>query len=158
MMKIVTGVFATIAWTACLPAFATDCPTAVISSIEKAHSGSKTLDCKDEREGGQILYEAKIRTADGRRLELGIRPDGAILFTEERIATSAVPAAVLQSLHARYADATVKEAERVTAANGQISFEVEFNSGGREKSMTVTEAGAFVEEEAEDDEDAGEDD
>jgi len=155
MMKTVTGVLATIAFTAGLPAVAKDCPPAVISSIEKAHSGAKTLACKDEHERGQILYEAKVRTADGRKLELDIRPDGAIVLTEEHIATSAVPPAVLQALHAKYPDATVKEAERLTAADGAISFEVEISSAGREKSMTVTEAGAFVEEEAEDDEDAG---
>ena len=156
-MRIAVAAFATIGLAAGLPAVAGDCPATVITSIERAHAGAKTLACKDEHEGGLTLYEAKIRTADGKKLELDIRPDGTILQTEEHIATSAVPVAVLQSLHSKYPDATVKEAERLTAANGEISFEVAFSSGGRRKAMTVTEAGAFVEEEAEDDEDSGKD-
>lgn len=78
----------------------------------------------------------------GRKLEVDVRPNGAILATGE------VPAAVLQTVQARYADATVREAEPLTAGNGEISYEIEFTSGKHNASMTVTEAGVFVEEES----------
>ena len=149
-MRNVTCLFAMIACAAGVPAVAKDCPAAVTSAIERAHSGAKTVTCQEEREEGTILYEARIRTTDGKKLELEIRPDGTILLTEEHIAASALPAAVLQSLHAKYADAAVEEAERLTAPNGDVSFEVVFASGGGKKSITVSEGGVSVEDAADD--------
>ena len=59
----------------------------------------------------------------------------------------------LFDIQAKYADAKVTEAERVTAGNGEVFFELAFVSGGRKREATLTKAGTFVEEEAEDDED-----
>lgn len=157
MMTMVTGILATMALAAGLPTFAGDCPAAVTSAVEKAHAGAKALACKSEREGGATLYEVELRTADGRTLELEVHPDGMILLTEEQIVTSEVPAAVSEALHTTYAGATVRDAERLTAANGEISYEISFTSGGRKQSMTVTEAGALVEVEADDDQAVGPD-
>lgn len=152
MTKLVIAVSATLAMAAAVAAHAGDCPVAVTSAVEKAHSSAKMLGCTHEREDGASVYEAKIRTSDGKELELRVGSDGAILETEEKIPAAELPAAVLQALHTKHADATVKKAERLTAANGEISFEIAFMSGGRKQDLTVTEAGALVDDDDDGDE------
>ena len=156
-MRIVMALLATMLLSSGFPILAGDCPTAVLAAVDKAHSGAKTLACKSEQEGTTV-YEVKIRTSDGKKLELAVRPDGAILLTEEPIATSELPAAVLAGVHARYPDARVTEVERLTAEKGEISFEVELTSGGHKQSITLTEAGAVVALEDEDEDAAADED
>jgi len=150
-MKTLTGMFATLLLVAGYPASAGDCPAEVISAVLKAHAGAKTLSCDDEREEGSTFYEVKIRTADGKKLEVEVDPDGTILVTEERVPSGDVPAAVVHALHAKYADAKIKDAERLTAGTGEVSYEITFVAGAGEKSMTVTEAGVVVDVEDDDD-------
>ena len=152
MTKLVIAVSATLAMAAGVAAHACDCPAAVTSAVEKAHSSAKTLGCTQEREDGANVYEAKVRTSDGKELELLVGSDGAILETEEKIPAAELPAAVLQALHTKHADATVKKAERLTDGNGEVSFEIAFVSGGRHEELTVTEAGAFIEDDDDGDE------
>jgi uncharacterized membrane protein YkoI len=150
---MVTAIFAAVAFAVALPADAGDCPAEVISAVQKSHSGAKTLSCHRELEDGATLYEVKIRTEDGKNLKLEIASDGKIIETEEAIPTSEIPAAVLKALQAEHPDAKVREAERVTDANGEVFFEIELTSGGRTQELTITESGSLVESEDDDFED-----
>jgi hypothetical protein len=146
LMKIAIGVLAMLTAAAVLPAHAGgDCPKAVISAAESSHSGAKTVACHPERDEGAILYEVKIRTSDGTNMELEVDSEGAILETAEQIPTRDVPAAAIRALRAKHPDAKIREAERITAGDGEIFFELVFTSGGRTQEMTVTESGALVE-------------
>jgi uncharacterized membrane protein YkoI len=138
---MMTGLFAAIAIAASVRAIAGDCPAPVTSAVAQAHPHAKTLACKAEKEDGRTVYEVKIKTADGKTLEMDVNPDGTILVTEERIAVGDVPAAVMSALRTAHADAKVSQAERLTSEDGEISYELTYKSGGHEHEMTVTQAG-----------------
>ena len=157
MKALTVALFGTLVFSAGLPALAGDCPAAVTASVTKAHAGAKTLSCGSEKEKGATIYEVKIRTADGKTLEIELNPDGTILVTEERIALGEVPVAVVNALHTAHADAKVSHAERLTSGDGEISYELTYKSGGHEHEMTVSPAGDVLEQD-EDGEDAAADD
>lgn len=122
------------------------CPAAVKTSVYKAHPDAKIRSCKRETQNGKTQYEVKLRAA-AKRLELDVSPDGAILLTEEKIEAAAVPAVVASAFSARYPQATATMAEKQTAANGKVTYELAFKSGGKTKEATFDSAGAFVSEE-----------
>jgi hypothetical protein len=142
-----TGLIATIVLTAGLPALATDCPKMVKATAEKAHAGAKMLSCHAEHDDDVDLYEMKLKTADGKDLELEIGADGAIIATEERIAPAKIPAAVTKSIEGKFGGVSVSESSRVTTAAGEVAYEIAFTSKAHLYSMTVKEDGTIVETE-----------
>ena len=89
----------------------------------------------------------KLTAKDGRKLELDVDPAGAILFTEESVAVSSVPQVVIAALGAKYTAAKPTRAEKQTAADGTISYELAFTTGGKKKESTFKADGSLVEEE-----------
>jgi uncharacterized membrane protein YkoI len=150
-MRTRTWWLAAMALSVAAPALAGDCPAAVMSAVERAQPKSKALSCKSEKEKGSTLYEVKVQTMDGKKLEMDVSPEGEILVTEEHIPLSAVPSAAMTSLEKKFAGARVSDAERLTAKDGEVSFELTFKAGGKEHEITVTEAGEIL---SVDDEDA----
>jgi len=122
------------------------CPAAVKTSVYKAYPDAKIRSCKRETHDGKTQYEVKLR-AGGKGLELDVSPDGAILLTEEKIELAAVPAVVTSAFSARYPKATATLAEKQTAADGKVTYELAFKSGGKTKETTFDSAGGFVSEE-----------
>jgi hypothetical protein len=125
-----------------------DCPAAVKDAVQKAHSSSRMTSCKQEKEKGKIQYEVKIMTKEETHLELDVSPEGAILLTEEVVATGSVPKAVMAAFDAKYAKKKVDRAEKQTHADGTVTYEVAFKDArGKKHEATFKEDGAFVEEE-----------
>ncbi len=129
------------------PVSAAECPPAVKAAVEKEHSGAKNITCKEEKENGKLQYEATITGKNGKKLELDVTPEGKILLTEERVALAKVPAAVMKSLKAKYADAKATSAVKQTAADGKVTYEIAFGAGKEKKEATFATDGTFVEEE-----------
>ena len=123
------------------------CPAAVKAAVDNAHAGSKIRSCKQGKENGKIEYEVKLRTSDGRKLELDVAPEGAILLTEEKIALAAVPPAVSAAFAARYPAAQASAAEKQTKPDGKASYELVFKVKGKKTEATFDESGSFVSEE-----------
>src|SRR2546426_12487509 len=70
------------------------CPTVVKDTMGKSYPGAKVVKCATEKEHGMTLYEVKIKTADGKSLELDLEPEGKILKVEEDVRVQDVPAAI----------------------------------------------------------------
>lgn len=66
---------------------------------------------------------------------------------EEKIALDDVPAAVTQAVMARYPDAKLHKAERVTNADRSVAYELGFETAAGWKEATFKPDGTFVEEE-----------
>ena len=130
-----------------LPGTAADCPGAVTAAVQKAHPGATVSSCKKEDEHGKQQYEVKLMAKDGQKLELDVDPAGAILLTEESVAVSSVPQVVIAALGAKYTAAKPTRAEKQTAADGTISYELAFTTGGKKKESTFKADGSLVEEE-----------
>jgi uncharacterized membrane protein YkoI len=154
-MKTLIGMIAMMTVAAGLPAGAGDCPKEVKAAAEKAHAGAKIGACHEEREDGSTLYEVALRTSDGKQLEVEISPDGAIVETEEIVSADALPAAVLKTVQKEHPGGKVGKVERITAADGAVSYEVVVTSGGRSQELTLSAAGVIeeIEEADADDED-----
>ena len=58
-----------------------------------------------------------------------------------------VPPEVMNAFQGKYAGATPTRAEKQTAADGKVSYELAFSAGGKKKEVTFTSEGGFVEEE-----------
>jgi hypothetical protein len=124
-----------------------ECPSRIVAAALAPHAGATVVSCNREREHGHTQYEVRLTTKDSARIEVDVSPEGRILLTEERIALGEVPPAVMRALTAKYAAARPSRAERQTAADGKVTYELGWESSGKRKEATFTADGAFVEEE-----------
>lgn len=123
------------------------CPAPVKEAVAKAYPASRVSACKQEKVGGKVQYEVRLKTSEGRKLEVDVAPEGAILLTEEKIAVSALPSAVSAAFAARYPKIKATAAEKQTKADGKSSYELAFKANGKKKEATFDESGNFVSEE-----------
>lgn len=123
------------------------CPSRVKEAIKKAHPGSTMRSCKEENDKGTIQFEVKLKTPEGRKLEVDVRPDGMVLLTEEEIAVAAIPPAVSAAFAARYPAAKATRAEKQTKPDDKVDYELAFTAKGKKMESTFNEKGSFVSEE-----------
>ena len=123
------------------------CPPAVAAAVQKAHAGAAIASCKQERDNGKTQFEVTLAPTDGRRMSLDVTPDGTIVLTEQSLAVSDVPPAVMKAFAAKYGAAKPTRAEMQTTADGRVSFEIAFAAGTKKKEATFASDGTFIEEE-----------
>ncbi|MBN8692347.1 MAG: PepSY-like domain-containing protein [Bacteroidetes bacterium] len=132
-----------------------DVPTAVVSAFKKQYPNVKEVEW--EKEGDN--YEAEIELVQvpmdgkGKKREveksLEYTATGELVKTEEQIEIKALPAAINDYVNKNYPGKKIKEASKITEANGTIKYEAEV-----EKQDLIFDAnGAFLEKEATKDDD-----
>lgn len=132
----------------CTPAFAKDrCPKAVSDAIAKAQPVGKMISCKAETENGKAQYEVRVSASDGRKLEIDVSPEGAILQTEEPVAVDSVPQTVREAFAAKFPGMTATRAEKQTSADGTVTFELAFTDATKRREATFAADGKYIEEE-----------
>lgn len=61
-----------------------DCPAAVQRVIQEKAEGGKILEVeKATRKDGSVVYEAEVRTAGGKKVEVKVDADGKLLAAED---------------------------------------------------------------------------
>ena len=140
-----------------IPAWASPCPTNVTDAAIHAHAGAVANECKQETEDGKLRYEVKITLKDGKRLELEVDPAGTILLTEEQVELAAVPPAVMTAFAAKYPGARATKAEKQTASDGSVTYELAFGAGAAKKEAAFNADGTAVEESKNADDEEGQD-
>lgn len=146
-IKTVTTALAAFAVASLVPLSASECPPAVTAAVEKAHAGATIASCKKEQENGKTQFDVTLAAAGGTELSMDVSPDGTILATEQPVAVSEVPAAVMNAFAAKYGAARPKRAEMITGPDGKVSYEIAFTAGAKKKEATFATDGTFVEEE-----------
>lgn len=132
-----------------------DVPAAVVSAFKKQYPNVKEVEW--EKEGNN--YEAEIELVQvpmdgkGKKREveksLEYTATGELVKTEEQIEIKALPAAINEYVNKNYPGKKIKEASKITEANGTIKYEAEV-----EKQDLIFDAnGAFLEKEATKDDD-----
>ncbi len=139
------------------PASASPCPVNVTDAVLHAHAGAVVDACKQGTEDGKLLYEVKITLKGGKRAEVDVDPGGTILLTEESVGLAAVPPAVMTAFAAKFPGAKATKAEKQTASDGSVTYELAFGADAAEKEATFTADGAPVAESDEAEEDKGQD-
>jgi hypothetical protein len=143
----VVATAAAIALSSLVPVAASDCPPAVTASVQKAHAGATIASCKHEHENGKIQFEVQLAAPTGTGISLDVSPDGTILLTEQDVAVSDVPAAVMKAFATKYGAAKPTRAEMQTAADGKVTYELAFPAVPNKKEATFVSDGTFVDEE-----------
>ncbi|MCO5937135.1 PepSY-like domain-containing protein [Mucilaginibacter sp. RB4R14] len=110
-------------------------PAAVKTSFEKAYPGIKAV--KWEKEKGD--FEAGFKQGNN-EMSAVFKADGAQVESELEINAATLPATVIVYLKQHYKGAIIKEAAKITKANGEINYEAEVNG----KDLLFDSAGKFI--------------
>ncbi|MBS1757593.1 MAG: PepSY-like domain-containing protein [Bacteroidetes bacterium] len=111
-------------------------PTTVKESFVKHYPGIKT---KWEKEGDK--YEAGFKK-DGKTMSALFDVNGMMTESEVDIKVAELPTVVLHYVREHYKGKTIKEAAKITKADGTVNFEAEVNG----KDVLFDEAGKFLKE------------
>src|SRR5262252_6191066 len=140
--RFVRGLFGAALLFGGVAAAAPACPDPVAAAAAKAVPDATLAKCTAQRAG----YVVKMQRKDRSIVELDITAKGEIEQIEEVVPVAALPEAVTKAFAARYPTATITKAEKMTAADKRVSYELAFKSERGRREATFTEAGAFVEE------------
>lgn len=132
-----------------------DVPAAVVSAFKKQYPNVKEVEW--EKEGNN--YEAEIELVQvpmdgkGKKREveksLEYTAAGELVKTEEQIEIKALPAAINDYVNKNYPGKKIKEASKITEANGTIKYEAEVEM----QDLIFDANGAFLEKEVTKDDD-----
>ncbi len=111
-------------------------PAAVKSSFTRQYPGTTA---KWEKEDGK--YEAGFEQK-GHEMSAMFEATGTMTESEMEIKVSNLPAPVMQYITAHHKGATVKEAAKITKANGEVNYEAEVSG----KDLLFDAAGKFLKE------------
>lgn len=110
-------------------------PAAVTAAFAKAYPSIKDVDWSKDG----VNYEAEY---DLSKKDMSVTYDavGKLIETEMEIAASALPPSVMDYVKKNYKEDEVKEASKITAANGTITFEAEVKG----KDLIFDSKGNFI--------------
>jgi hypothetical protein len=159
-MKETIALFLVVASLGAAPTFAgerrlkrSDVPQAVLDTIAQRYPKARHAGYALEHDNGRTAYEVELVNA-GRRTDVSLSPEGAVLVEEQRVSVKELPDEVRRGLAAsHYGKARVLRAERVveTSKSAPTYELVVFQRGGR-REITFDAEGTLT-----GDEGAGED-
>jgi hypothetical protein len=83
-------------------------PKAVADAINARFPGATLTSAEKEPAGEQVVYDIELKH-EGRKFEMDIKEDGAILEIEKEVAAKDLPESVSKSLEAKYPKLVIKE-------------------------------------------------
>src|SRR5215510_2447623 len=114
-------------------------PQAVMDAFKKQYPNATIKSVSSEKESGKTVYE--IESMDGsQRRDLMYDANGTVLSSEELIPNAEVPKAVTDALAAKYLNAPIVSAEKLTDKDG-MRYEVVLKVNGKNKSVEIDSAG-----------------
>jgi len=122
-----------------------DCPPAVQKALEEKAAGGEIKKVEKASEENGTVYEAEIKTKDGKEIEVTVTPEGKPVNTELKVKLAECPAAVQKAIAEKSAGGTVKEVEKVVAASGKVTYTAEIKPAkGDTMELKVTEEGKVL--------------
>ena len=114
-------------------------PQAVMDAFKRQYPNATIKSVSSEKEGGKTVYE--IESMDGsQRRDLMYDANGTVLSSEELIPNVQVPKAVTDALAAKYPNAPIVSAEKLTDKDG-MRYEIVLKVSGKNKSVEVDPSG-----------------
>ncbi len=121
----------------------TDCPDAVQKTFT-AQVGKGTIIEAEKETGkdGKSVFEAKIKTAEGKDGEIVVTADGALIQNEAEVLLKDCPAAVQAGLQGAVKDGAIVKVEKITKADGTVQYEADIRKkdGAEEEEMEAVVA------------------
>ena len=107
-------------------------PEAVRAKVEQTYPGATVRYYETERYAGiGRLYEIEVQTADGKELEMSMKPDATLYYLEEAVDAATLDAAIVEKVNARVPGATIVEAETKKGPEVDILLIKATDAGGR---------------------------
>ena len=123
-------------------------PATVMSAVQAALPGAAFQSAVLEDEDGAKVYEVKVKSADGRLVEVMVRADGQFTETEEQVSEEALPKPVAGTFKKLLAAAKTEELEKKTMVVygmkkevGEATYELTVDANGKVVSLTVESEG-----------------
>jgi uncharacterized membrane protein YkoI len=114
---------------------------AIEAAFKKAYPNATVKSVSKENEDGKVQYE--VESMDGTQArDLVYLADGKLVSYEELIPESAVPAAVVTAVKAKYPKATISRAEKLFQ-DGKMNYELALK-GAAKSEVVLTPQGAWV--------------
>jgi uncharacterized membrane protein YkoI len=122
-----------------------DCPPAVQKAIQDKAAGGEIKKVEKGTEEKGTVYEAEIKTTDGKEIEIAVTPEGKLVKTELKVKLTECPAAVQKAITEKSAGGTIKEVEKVVASGGKVTYTAEIKPAkGDTMELKVTEEGKVL--------------
>lgn len=112
-------------------------PAPVKKSFEKTFPGTTAVKWEMEDKN----YEASFKSKDN-SMSAVIDATGTLLETETEIKVSELPSTITTYISKHYKSATIKEAAKITKANGEMTYEAEVSH----KDILFNNKGEFIKE------------
>jgi uncharacterized membrane protein YkoI len=80
---------------------------------------------------GTAVYEVEVEVSDDNEIGLTFDTEGNMLFSENEIKVSDLPAAVSAGISANFAGYSTAEAEKLSMADGSFQYEAELKKNGQ---------------------------
>ncbi len=117
-----------------------DLPPAVEKTVEAESQGATIKGFSQEKENGQINYEAEM-SVNGHSKDLLVDPNGKVIEVEEQVPLDSLPAAVKQGLQAKIGAGKILKVESLTKHDKIVAYEAKVQIDGRKKEIQVDPAG-----------------
>jgi hypothetical protein len=127
-----------------------DIPPAVLAAVDKKYPAAKKLSFAREGKGEKDAYEVSISDR-GRKIDIGLSPEGKILIEEHLIALEAVPPDVRKALadSRKYNKWRVERSERVVTEENETApvYELVVAKGNKRVQLVFDKDGKLTKEE-----------
>jgi uncharacterized membrane protein YkoI len=114
----------------------TDPPAAVEKAVGEQSRGTTIKGFSQERENGQIFYEAEM-AVNGHSKDVLVDTNGAVVEIEEQVALDSLPAAVQQGLQAKAGGGKIVKVESLTKHDKLVAYEAKVQTAGKKKEVQV---------------------
>ena len=120
-----------------------DLPPAVEQTVAAQSSGATIRGFSEERENGQVFYEAGL-TVNGHNRDVLMDASGAIVEIEEQIAMDTLPTNVQDGLHAKAGKGKIVTVESITKHDRLVAYEATVFTSGKRSEIQVDPQGKHL--------------
>jgi len=116
-------------------------PPSAAEALRKLAGGAKIERVSIEKDGKVTVYEAALTEPGKPNREVSVTADGKLNADEETLPLEKVPEAPRQAIVAGAKGATIERVNRITRANGAVTFEATYASKGKKTEVEFLENG-----------------
>lgn len=124
-----------------------DLPAAVTAAVAKRFPDAKISGAGKEEADGELVYEVQLVRKE-RKIDVTVRPDGAIREIEEQLPQAELPQPVQRAIAKQYAKSRLRIAEKITLVkDGKESldaYEVKLDADGKVTEVKLTPDGKIL--------------
>ena len=113
-----------------------DLPPAVEKTVEAQSQGATIKGFSQEKENGQLNYEAEL-TVNGHSKDILIDPTGAVIEIEEQVPLESLPMAVKEVLQTKAGTGKILKVESLTKHGKLVAYEAVVQNAGKKKEIQV---------------------